>query len=85
MKVKEYFVQHSKDYCYTNNLSNLESETNSLANTSKSIWNFVMFKSDNKVEEAQKAGVPFKMRKDTEWYCPYGKSGEVIEERLRRH
>ena len=64
----EVFAQHSEDYCSanTNNSTNLESETNVLAHTSKLIWNFATPKSDNEVEEAQKAGVPFKTRKDTE-------------------
>ena len=45
----EVFAQHSKDYCSTNNLSNLESETNALTHTSKLIQNFAMPKSDNEV------------------------------------
>ena len=50
-EVKEVFAQHSKDYsANTNNSSNLESETNALAHTSKLIQNFVMPQSDNKVE-----------------------------------
>ena len=65
----EFFAQHSEDYCSanTNNSSNLESKTNVLAHTSKLIRNFATSKSDNEVEEARKAGVPFKTRKDTEW------------------
>ena len=65
----EVFAQHSKDYCSanTNNLSNLESETNVLAHTSKLIPNFSTPKSDKEVEEARKVGVSFKTRKDTEW------------------
>ena len=65
----EVFAQHNEDYCSanTNNSTNLESETNVLAHTSKLIRNFATPKSDNEVEEAQKAGVLFKTRKDTEW------------------
>ena len=53
---EEVLAQHSEDYSSTNtnNLNNLESETNALAHTSKFIQNFAMPKSDNEVEEARK-------------------------------
>ena len=62
-------AQHSKDYCSarTSNSRNLESQTVVLAHTSKLIRSIATSKSDNEVEEAWKAGVPFKTRKDNEW------------------
>ena len=55
-----------------------------LAHTSKLIQNFATSKSDNEVEEAQKAGYCLRQEKTLNGASLLGKSGEVIEERLQR-
>ena len=65
-EVEEYLAQHRGDYCSTNNLSNLESETNVLAYTSKLIRSLQCQKVTMKLKKHKRAGVPFKTRKNTE-------------------
>ena len=69
-EIDEYFSQYSEDYSANNptNTESMRKKTDVLAQTPrKSIRNFATPKTDNKVTEAEKTGVPLKTRKDTQW------------------